>query len=340
MLFMFETHAYNAWCNPDAKLTAYYRHTRLLGGLAAPLFLFLAGMSFVLMENSLRRKGASPKTIRQTLIRRGFWILIAAFLFRIQSFLFQWNLAKVDAVLRVDILNCIGLSLLLISAVLIVIPEHWRFVSLGAIAAVFSMVTPPLYEIDFRSFLPTIVANYINGHGPAALFPIFPWFAFALAGAAVAVLLLRNRSDAATENRFIQYIGLFSVCLFIISVLITRSPFQFYRHQDFWLTSPEWVLMRLCAVGVLMLFCYYWRRFFSMTKFSLVEQLGKHSLLMYWVHVEIVYGVVSHPIKGRLGVWPASFGLLLLTVAMLALSFVPGKYREWKKNRQSAVAVG
>ena len=54
---------------------------------------------------------------------------------------------------------------------------------------------------------------------------------------------------------------------------------------------------------------------------SLLRQLGRTSLLVYWVHIEIVYGVIVAPgLRGRLGIPEASLALALLTLAMLALS--------------------
>jgi len=332
VLFMFEAHAYHAWCSPEAKQTAYYINSRYFAGLAAPLFLFLAGMSFVLMENSYRRKGISAAAIRDRLLRRGLWIFVAAFLFRMQSFVLQGRGAKALGILRVDILNCIGLSLLAISAVLIIVRERYRLPVLVLLALSVALFAPPLYDVDLQGDVPWIIAQYINGRAPASLFPIFPWFAFAFAGAAAGVPLLASRRDVATESRFVWVATGVSVAAIGIGLFMQWVPYQFYRHQEFWLTSPQWVLIRLGAIGILMGACYLWRRWRREPRFSVIEQLGKHSLLMYWVHVELVYGGLSKPIKGQLGVITATAFLLLLTGAMLALSFLPDRLKSWRER--------
>ncbi|MBI2838797.1 MAG: hypothetical protein HYX75_10805 [Acidobacteria bacterium] len=50
---------------------------------------------------------------------------------------------------------------------------------------------------------------------------------------------------------------------------------------------------------------------------------GRHSLLLYWVHVELVYGRLFGGLKGRQSIATVSWWLLAITAAMLALSFLP-----------------
>jgi hypothetical protein len=49
--------------------------------------------------------------------------------------------------------------------------------------------------------------------------------------------------------------------------------------------------------------------------------LGQASLLVYWVHIEFVYGRVSILPKRAVGIGTASAGLLVITLAMLALAY-------------------
>jgi len=49
-------------------------------------------------------------------------------------------------------------------------------------------------------------------------------------------------------------------------------------------------------------------------------QLGQTSLLVYWVHIEFVYGSLSILPKHAMGVGGASVGLAVIFVAMLLLS--------------------
>jgi fucose 4-O-acetylase-like acetyltransferase len=56
--------------------------------------------------------------------------------------------------------------------------------------------------------------------------------------------------------------------------------------------------------------------------FSPLIQLGKTSLLVYWVHIIFVYGRLSIFPKRMQTVPVATLGILIVTLAMLALSIV------------------
>jgi uncharacterized membrane protein len=56
-LLMFQVHAYDSWLNPSARETKFFKWSQLSGTLPAPLFLFLAGVSFALVTDKIPRKG-------------------------------------------------------------------------------------------------------------------------------------------------------------------------------------------------------------------------------------------------------------------------------------------
>src|SRR3977135_1377242 len=85
-VLMFQTHCYDAWLSPEARKGWFYPCSRLLGTLPAPLFLFLAGVSFALVTLKLRRKGMSQNEVARITIRRGAEIFGLGLLFRLQEF--------------------------------------------------------------------------------------------------------------------------------------------------------------------------------------------------------------------------------------------------------------
>jgi hypothetical protein len=56
--------------------------------------------------------------------------------------------------------------------------------------------------------------------------------------------------------------------------------------------------------------------------FSPLIQLGQASLLVYWVHIEFVYGRVSILPKHAQSIRTASLGLLTVFLAMLLLAYL------------------
>src|SRR5216684_7459714 len=112
-VLMFQTHCYDSWLGGDARKSTFFMWSQLGGTLPAPLFLFLAGISFALVTDKLRQKGLPVDQIARATIRRGAEIFGLGLLFRLQEYLIAWGWAPWSDLLRVDILNTIGLSMML-----------------------------------------------------------------------------------------------------------------------------------------------------------------------------------------------------------------------------------
>src|SRR5207237_3135976 len=83
----------------------------------APLFSLLAGLSFSIVTGKLLQKGLSAGQIAKTTIRRGAEIFALGLLFRIQEFAISLGWAPWSDLFRVDILNTIGVSMMLMGVV-------------------------------------------------------------------------------------------------------------------------------------------------------------------------------------------------------------------------------
>ena len=116
-LLMFQTHCYDSWLGGDARKSTFLTWSQLGGTLPAPLFLFLAGISFAFVTDKLVRKNVNAAEITRTMARRGAEIFAFGLLFRLQEFLIAWGWAPKSDLFRVDILNTIGLSMILMALV-------------------------------------------------------------------------------------------------------------------------------------------------------------------------------------------------------------------------------
>jgi fucose 4-O-acetylase-like acetyltransferase len=125
-----------------------------------------------------------------------------------------------------------------------------------------------------------------------------------------------------------------------LSLLFDASPIHLYGAStyDYWHTSPSFFLMRCGILLVILSLVYGWCRWgLAQRGFSPIIQLGQTSLLVYWVHIEFVYGRFSILPKGRCSIATATIGLLVIFLAMLALSI--GRTR-WKKRTAKASQRG
>ena len=332
-LLMFQTHCYDSWLGGKARETSFFKWSQLGGTLPAPLFLFLAGVSFALVTDKMRRKGSSATEIANTTIRRGAEIFGLGLLFRVQEFVLGQPWAPWTDLLRVDILNTIGLSMMLMGIVCRLARTRMSSaIGAAAVAAGIAMATPPLYNTWRPTWLPWYLESYINGvhifHAPQPwLFPIFPWTAFAFAGLAAGFVLF---SDWGAQNvaRTTAILGAGGVGLFYLAAWFDARPSQVYAVYDYWHTSPNFFLARTAVLLMILCAAYAWCRWGpGQWGFSPLIQIGQTSLLVYWVHIEFVYGRFSILAKRAQTVPMATLGLLVIFVSMVLLSLAR---RRWK----------
>ena len=365
-VLMFQTHCYDAWLNGPMRQSRFFMYSQLAGTFPAPLFLFLAGISFALVTEKLRQKNVSPGQIARSTIRRGAEILGFGLLFRLQEYVIAWGWAPKSDLLRVDILNTIGVSMMLMGVlcwiVLVVCGagaparekseaenaptgDHRRtylILSACTTAMVISLLSPMLWTIWRPDWLPWPLESYIDGvHNlgipQAGLFPVFPWTGFAFAGLAVGFILQSNWARKREAPIFFVLGGLGAI-LIEFSRWLDAQPHQLYPVYDYWHTSPEFFLIRVGMLLVILTACYAWCRWgLAQRGFSPLIQLGQASLVVYWVHIEFVYGRVSILRKHAQTIGGASMGLLIICVAMLALAYVRTHFKGWMNRREQEV---
>ena len=369
-VLMFQTHCYDAWLGGNARKTSFLKGSQLLGTLPAPLFLFLAGVSFALVADKLIRKGLTPAEITRAMGRRGAEILAFGLLFRLQEFLIAWGWAPWSDLLRVDVLNIIGLSMILMaltSGLTLTLCGRTRDSYQGmpsgipqsaanasgfsrcrsvlvataiAVAALIALLTPPLYTTWRPTWLPWPLESYINGcHNLGApqpwLFPLFPWAAFAFAGLAAGFILFSDQARAHTAKTLALF-ATAGVAAILAARQLDHSSFHLYATYDYWHTSPNFLMMRIGLLLVIAFLTYAWCQWGLATRgFSPLIQLGQTSLLVYWVHIEFVYGRFAILPKRAQSIPTASRGLLEIFLFMLLLSLlrtrIDWKSVHWKK---------
>ncbi len=346
-VLMFQTHSYDAWLSESARKSTFFMYSQLIGGLPAPLFLFLAGISFALVIDKLRSRAPDPDRIARTTIRRGAEILGFGILFRIQQFLFGVPWAPWTGLFVVDILSTIGISMMMMGALcrLTASPEapvrqRWQTI-LTAIAAGLgiSMLTPPLWTTWRPRWLTWPLESYINGvhtykEPTGQFFPIFPWAGFAFIGLSIGLILLSGWARR-REGVSVAIVGAGGVITVVFARWLTVQPNHLYAVDDYWRTSPSFFILRIGIMIAILFVSYAWCRWGAAQKgFSPMIQMGQTSLLVYWVHIEFVYGKFSILPKKAMSIGVASAGLIMITLMMLALSVARTKAKgRWGEIR-------
>src|SRR5216684_1716143 len=370
-VLMFQTHCYDSWMSPEAKKSSSVTGWSKLGGtLPAPLFIFLAGVSFALVTEKLREKGIERNAVAKQTILRGAEVFGMGLLFRVQEFALGYPWSPWADLLRVDVLNILGLSMMLMGVLcwitartgptvevasvgaqhaaplqLQTLPVQYsrNFGIIGGVVAavIVAMATPPLWTTHRLKFLPWPLESYINGvhifkEPQPWLFPLFPWSAFALAGLAVGFFLF---SDFARRREGLAFaaLGGTGIVACVFSVLFDSSRVRLYAVYGYWHSGADFLLMRWRIVPVSLFLVDGWCRWGLAQKgFSPIIQLGNTSLLVYWVHIEFVYGRFSILPKGQCSILKATAGLLIVFLAMVALSVLRTRWKKWKAKALQA----
>jgi uncharacterized membrane protein len=318
VVIMIHAHAVDAWTRPADKSLPIYEWVLRVNGMGAPLFLFLAGLAVVLAAGAGQRRHGDVAKASWAVQRRGWEIFGLAFLFRIQAWLVSPG-ATLHGILKVDILNVMGPSIALAAWLWGRSPrDAMRLAIFTTTTLALVAVTPWIRSTPIIAAWPEPLALYIQ---PApGRFAFFPWTALLLAGAAVGIVIGRTRTPE-VERRFVGWLTAGGAAAFGLSFLTATLP-PLFGPTEYWSTSASFVLARVGLMTALLGPAYAWMARPGAThEHSPLLQFGRTSLFVYWIHVELAYGVLASPLKRNLPLpwaWVAFlvFAWLLLRVSI------------------------
>lgn len=349
VLVMIEAHVIDSWTRAADRHTHWFRQSLVLGGFAAPLFLFLAGVGVAMSAGSKARRTGDARAAMRAVQMRGLQIFLLAFVFRFQSLVLShgewWTL------LKVDILNIMGLSMVLAATIWGLLPDtRARLTAFAVWTAGLVWLAPAVRAFPLLRALPDAIEGYIRPIPGLTNFTIFPWTAFVTAGAMVGILLDDARVPEADRRVNVS----FGVGGLLVAYLAYRASFlpPLDPRSSFWTTSASFFFVRLgLMVGALGL-AYAWEQRPILRlgsgqvarRWSPLQVLGRHSLFIYWIHVELVYGLVSLPLHGAFTLGGAWMALGLFCLLMLAVAAVTermaGKFNRGSSLRNQPSRAG
>jgi uncharacterized membrane protein len=335
VLLMIEAHTLDAWTHPSSRGSTAFAYATMAAGFAAPLFLWLAGLAIPLAAASALRRGASRRAAAEHVCKRGLEIFILAFLFRLQAFTLTPG-AHPITLFRVDILNIMGPAIVGCGLLWMCFESTPALVvAYSACATAVAMTTPLVRTTAFVSVLPVWMQWYVRPAADNTTFTAFPWIGFAFAGAAVGVLIAKAR-DRAKEWRLFAMVGIVGVALVGLGFLAASWP-SIYLDSSFWTTSPTYFAIRAGAMMAAIALIYAFDRGASHDSLAvrLVGRLGRSSLFVYWIHVELVYGYASWPIRRRLPLWGTAAAYVAFAALMIAAVMLRNRAADaWRKRRK------
>lgn len=328
VVIMIQCHVFNSFARMDVRDGGPYVLSQFVGGMAAPLFLFMAGMTTAFLMESLERREANRWRRWLISLRRAGYILGIAYLFRLTNWAASLPHASFGEITKVDILNCMGVGMVAIS-VAAVFSSNARVRFAMAAGLAIAAAAPVVANLPWGG-APALLREYLVPGPGRGRFPFFPCAAYVPFGLAVGTVV--KRTAAERLDRLMQWSVLIALGLVYSAQYFSNIPYSIYSKSDFWSNSPALILMRVGIMLLMMAGAYLWTEFCAGPGWSWMQCLGKTSLLVYWVHVMLVYGDVAKPVQRGLSIPQTALAALVVTLLMLALA---AAWLWWKARRSA-----
>ncbi len=256
-------------------------------GITAPVFFTVSGFIFTYLLIRVPQLGFENPRIRKG-IKRGLELLAIGYLLRLNLFgLLKGELY--DAFFLVDVLHCIGISIMVIIGVFLLTAHKKTWVMPATLLAITMILFlfEPIYSQWTYSGLPDIFANYFT-RSNGSVFTVIPWVGYTAFGAFIAVLF---KKYAANTNLYPTAIGLSAftgICLLYLSSPFFASLSELGGIALFNdIASNNYLFIRLGDVLLVFAFFMVFRHFMTQPTFL---RIGQNTLSIYVIHFVILYG--------------------------------------------------
>ena len=148
--------------------------------------------------------------------------------------------------------------------------------------------------------LPDPLEWYVRPVQGRTNFTLFPWSGFVTAGAVVGLVLAARAGSATAPSRDRRHYARPDCCS-PRGATQRRTCRPCTRHVNFWTSSPTFFFLRTgspadrrgCCLGL-------GAAAAGADRWSPLVLLGVESLFVYWIHVEMVYGLLTWPLHRQL----------------------------------------
>lgn len=294
VFMMIQGHTVDTFLSDAARShdSFFYVAWYTMRGFTAPIFMFTAGVVFTYLLKIENYSFNNNPRIKKG-IKRGFTLIGIGYLLRYPTariFDFRYvTPQKWSVFFAVDALHLIGFGILFIILFVYLVKRFeikFPAVVLFFIVVLF-LVTPIAKQINFTNYIPEFFAAYLNNK-TGSHFPFLPWLIYLFAGSLLG-FYLRNNEGIYKEKIFsykLVFLGVSMIVMFFILSYIQDSRFD---GENIWLSSYSLIFLRLGYVvllnGIVSLAV---RKIKSIPK--IIIETGRHTLLLYAVHLVILYG--------------------------------------------------
>jgi len=324
VLQMVQGHTINVLLAEQYRNTDYifYAVWHFMRGMTAPIFMFTAGTVFTYLFRSVQKPFAENPRVKKG-IKRGLLLIGLGYILRYPT----WTVFDFSEVSElswkifqaVDVLHLIGISLLMVLMVLY-LAEKTKIndtIFFVVTASIIFFSSSFIYKVNWLSYFPQFIASYFYTE-TGSLFPIFPWAGYVVAGGVLGSYLAKNPLVFKTK-KFSLLLAFFGSAFMLVSlssdIMLNLLNVTVANIQ----TDPGVIVFRVGFVLVLNALVS-----FIALKVEKIPQLlilvGRNTLLIYVVHLIILYGSAWNP--GINFFWGISFNEWLSVLAAIIMIFV------------------
>jgi uncharacterized membrane protein len=291
-------------------------------GITAPTFFTISGLIFTYLLLKAREKGQEKTRMRKGIIR-GFFLIGVGYLIRIPFF--AWFSGYFNSYfLVIDVLQCIGLSLILIIVLYYLCAKKTGLFSIILVLlGILIFLSEPIYrELSFNQ-IPVIFNNYVSKSN-GSVFTMIPWFGYIAFGAYLATLFhkylhIAHFKKIAVTSFLIVGCLLIQYSSDVLTSIYMVTDVKLFRDA----ANYNYLFTRLGNVFLYFSFFYGFEKFL---KLPLILKIGQKTLSIYVIHFILIYGsfigIGLNSLIGKiLTPWQAVFGAVLFMTTVCFISF-------------------
>ncbi len=306
----------------------FYATWHYIRGMTAPVFFTVSGFIFtylLIKEQNPAKMGWNHVRVQKG-VRRGINLIIIAYLLRANIFnLFTPGYTDMN-VRRVDVLHCIGLSLLfLIAFYLLTYRRKNRLrMSIMLLGTTFvAFFFEPIYSHLTYEYLPMALANYFTKEN-GSVFTIFPWFGYASLGGFMGFLFYKNRENPHLYRNMIIWYILLGVILITFPYWMGKIADTLQIHSLQLIAHGDYLIKR---IGNVLLFFALFMILRHVITSPTLQKIGQNTLSIYVIHYIILYGSFTgmglyRYFHDQLTPWQAIIGAILFVVVTILITFL------------------
>lgn len=338
VLMMVQGHTIHTVLDIDLRTHDHFFYSvwHFMRGFTAPIFMFTAGVVFTYLLNlndkPFLQNPRVKKGFKRFLLLLGLGYALRYPTHRIFDFSYVTQ-KQMYLFFSIDALHLIGFGILFILIFRYAAEKlkiDGKIVYLIA-ALVFFLSAPFMKNYYFLAIMPAPLAAYFN-YDTGSFFPLFPWAGYVLAGGILGKYLAQNKGIQRKPS-FSNSLLLSGLVLLGIAYLLINLEHIYYNNGGYWTASPSVPFYRLGGVIVLnSAVSFFAQKLDNIPR--IIFLAGRHTLLIYVVHLVILYGCVffpgvyQSPIAQKLNTWQSIIFALAMIILMTTMVLILEKIKK------------